>query len=46
MKYLFLLLLCLSGCAGIQVNVDYDTCQPRGKLDGVKIYVCKYVDVK
>ena len=22
MKYLFLLLLCLSGCAGIQVNVD------------------------
>lgn len=29
------------GCANAQVNVDFDSCQQRGVLDGVKVAQCK-----
>lgn len=36
-------ILLLQSCAASLVNVDFDTCQQRGVLDGVKVAQCKQV---
>lgn len=37
--------LALSACASSKVNVDYDSCSERGKLDGVHVYRCNKADM-
>ena len=42
---LFLLLLSLSACASSRVNVDLESCQDRGKIDGIRVGSCEPVKV-
>jgi hypothetical protein len=39
--FLAILAFTLSACSTNQVNVDMDSCQQRGVVDGVKIGKCK-----
>jgi hypothetical protein len=43
MKKLIFLAILLTGCASSRVNVDFDSCQSRGVLDGVKVSSCETV---
>ena len=46
MKYLFLILICLSGCSGMRVTVDKGSCEDRGIIDGIVIQKCKMLDIR
>jgi hypothetical protein len=38
-------LLALGGCASARVNVDLDSCEPRGQIDGIMVGTCRQVKV-
>lgn len=40
-----LVVLMITGCASSRVNVDMDSCQSRGVIDGIKIFSCDQVKV-
>ena len=47
MKYFIsiLFLLTIAGCSTSRVNVDTDSCQSRGVIDGIKVGSCEVVKV-
>lgn len=38
--FFLVVLLVVSGCATARVNVDLDSCQSRGKIDGIQVGSC------
>jgi hypothetical protein len=40
-----LLFMVLAGCATARVNVDLDSCEKRGSIDGINVGSCQPVKV-
>lgn len=46
MRFVIALLLgMMVGCASARVNVDLDSCEERGKIDGIRVAQCQPVKV-
>jgi type IV pilus biogenesis protein CpaD/CtpE len=38
-------LVVMAGCASARVNVDLDSCETRGQIDGIRVGSCQPVKV-
>lgn len=43
--FLVAVLVAVTGCGTARVNVDMDSCESRGKLDGIRVGSCIPVKV-